>query len=126
MKEEQKDKAAEIVNDAAVKELTTKAKTDIENSLKKKFGKVTKIKVTDDEDKQYVAYLRKPTLAEMDSVAYAVTKNPFQTKAGLFRTLFVGGDKELLELIEDVDYASSILHEMEKVIKVFKTETSKL
>lgn len=101
----------------------TKEASELESSLKKKYGEITKIEFLIKE-KPMVAYLRQPSLAELDGTLTSLQTAPISTAVGLFRTLFVEGDKELIDLAEDTGIAIAISNQVQKTIpNVFSQST---
>ncbi|MEJ1242113.1 hypothetical protein WBG78_28455 [Chryseolinea sp. T2] len=87
-----------------------------EAKLKKIHGDVTKITIKGKDKKQYVAYLREPSLAELDATLQHLSSAPVSASVGLFRSIHVGGDAELLNLVEKAGYALAIHKEIQKTI----------
>lgn len=95
----------------------------IEAKLKKQYGEVTKIQFTV-KDKVLTAYLRQPSLAELDATLSSLASAPISSSVGMFRTCFVGGDDELLEMASSTGIAIAINKEIQRIIpNVFSTST---
>lgn len=69
-----------------------------EQSLKKKYGNITKMTFKVEDDKILTAYIRQPNLTELDATLASLQSSPISSSVGLFNTCFVDGDKELMEL----------------------------
>lgn len=87
----------------------------IEAKLKKQHGEITKIQFTVKE-KKLTAYLRQPTLAELDATLSSLATSPISSSVGMFRTCFVGGDDELLDLAGQTGIAIAINREIQGII----------
>ncbi|HTF18155.1 MAG TPA: hypothetical protein VK658_08795 [Chryseolinea sp.] len=87
----------------------------LEEKLKKQFGDITKIVFTVKKE-ILVAYLREPNLAELDATLSTLQSAPVSSSVGMFRTCFVGGDDELLELAGKIGFSIAINREIQKII----------
>lgn len=115
MKKEQSTQSVPVQTDYA----------SIEAKLKKQHGEITKIQFTVKE-KTLTAYLRQPTLAELDGTINSLGVAPLSSSVGLFRTTFVGGDDELLELASSTGVAVAINREIQKIIPNVSTTSTSL
>jgi len=112
-------------------DFSTIASTEVENNqvaveakLKKQHGEITKIQFTV-KDKKLTAYLRQPTLAELDATLSSLAVSPISSSVGMFRTCFVGGDDELLDLAGQTGIAIAINREIQGIIpNVLSTSTT--
>lgn len=106
------------------KEEQSSSKSDtneLEAKLKKQYGSVTKITITTDDKKELTAYLREPSLSELDATLSGLNAAPISSSIGLFRTVHVGGDKELLSLVDKAGYAIGVHKEIQKIIPNYAT-----
>lgn len=92
----------------------------IEARLKKHHGEITKIQFAV-KDKTLTAYLRQPTLAELDATISTLSVAPISSSVGMFRTCFVGGDDELLEMASQTGIAIAINKEIQAIIPLVST-----
>lgn len=95
----------------------------IEAKLKKQHGEITKIQFTV-KDKKLTAYLRQPTLAELDATLSSLATSPISSSVGMFRTCFVGGDDELLDLAGQTGVAIAINREIQGIIPLVLTTST--
>jgi hypothetical protein len=109
------------------KEVKTQPEKDyagVEAKLKKEHGEITKIQFTV-KDKVLTAYLRQPSLAELDATISSLASAPISASVGLFRSVFVGGDDELIDMASNTGVAIAINKEIQKIIpNVFSTSTT--
>src|SRR5687767_8578569 len=87
----------------------------LEAKLKKQYGEIAKIQFTV-KGKTLTAYLRQPTLAELDTTISSLGSAPISSSVGMFRTCFVGGDDELLDLAGQTGVAIAINREIQGII----------
>lgn len=98
---------------------------ELEQKLKKQYGTVHKITFVV-EGKQSVAYLREPELAELDATLSSLQTAPISSSVGLFRNTFVGGDQELLDLAGKTGYAIAINKEIQSIIPLVHSTSTKV
>ena len=48
-----------------------------------------------------IAYLRNPTISELDATMTRISSSPVSAKLTLARTIFIGGDERLLDVITE-------------------------
>lgn len=54
-----------------------------------------------DKTKKITAYLRNPTISELDMVMSGITRSPATTKVMLAKTVYVGGDENFINIITE-------------------------
>ena len=97
----------------------------VESKLKKEHGEITKIQFAV-KDKTLTAYLRQPSLAELDATISTLSTAPISSSVGLFRTVFVGGDDELLDMASQTGIAIAINKEIQRIIPLVMTASQTL
>lgn len=97
----------------------------VEAKLKKEHGEITKIEFKV-KDKVLTAYLRQPTLAELDATISGLATAPISSSVGMFRTVFVAGDDELIEMASQTGIAIAINKEIQKIIPLVMTTSQTL
>jgi hypothetical protein len=95
----------------------------IEAKLKKQYGEITKIQFNV-KGKTLTAYLRQPSLAELDATISTLSTAPISSSVGMFRTCFIGGDDELLDMASQTGIAIAINREIQKVIPLVLTTST--
>lgn len=97
----------------------------VEAKLKKDYGDITKIQFTV-KRKRLTAYLREPSLVELDATLSSLSSAPISSSVGLFRSCFVGGDDELLQMASSTGVAIAIHREIQKIIPNVETTSQTL
>src|SRR5260221_8672273 len=93
-------------------------------SLKKTHGDLVRIKFKVN-GQSLSAVLRQPTLAELDATISSLPIAPISSSVGLFKTCFLDGDKELLDICEtNSGLAIAINKEIQKIIPNVSSEST--
>lgn len=112
-------------NEAKTKEVK-ETKDSIESKLKKQHGEIVRIEFAVDK-KKLTAYLRQPSLFELDATISSLSSAPISSSVGMFRTCFVGGDTELLDLCsKNVGLSIAINKEIQRIIPNVLSESTNL
>lgn len=121
-------KEKELKTSTSVATEATKPERDyagVEAKLKKEYGDITKIQFAV-KKKLLTAYLREPSLAELDATVSSIGSAPISSSVGMFRTCFVGGDDELLQMASSTGVAIAIHREIQKIIPNVETTSQTL
>lgn len=80
-----------------------------EEQLKKQYGTIHELSVThgtvDPKNpaaaQRIKAYLRNPSIAELDMVMSSISSSPISTKLTMAKTIYVGGDENFINIITE-------------------------
>lgn len=94
-----------------------------EAKLKSKYPGIVKMTFTVNE-RTLTAYVRNPTLMELDSTISSLQTRPISSSVGLFIQCFVDGDQELVELAKsNSGLAIAINSEIQKIIPLVSSQS---
>lgn len=79
------------------------------DQLKKQYGTIHELSVTHgpvdpkhpDKAKRVIAYLRNPSVSELDMVMSSIGNSPISTKLTMAKTIYIGGDENFINIITE-------------------------